>query len=134
MRCRDSRGSSWAHLPSTIDQLGGDSTEVASAGVSTLVVVITEVSLEVSLKGGVARHQSAGEGRPPTLLEDGPMDSLHSAIGLRSTGANEALLSADSSGSACKWLGAELAAVVGAHGLQLPARSSQVVGDPTNQS
>src|SRR5216683_88211 len=111
-----------------------DSTEIASAGVSTLVVVIAEVSHEVSLEGGVARHQSAGEGRPPTLLEDGPMDSLHSAIGLRSTGANEALLSADSSDGACKWLGAELAAVVGAHGLQLPVCCSQVVGDAADQS
>jgi hypothetical protein len=60
--------------------------------VSTLVVVVGEISLEVAFECCVSRHQSASEGRPPALLQDGAMDSLHGAVGLGSASTNEALL------------------------------------------
>jgi len=59
--------------------------------VGALVVVVAEVGVQVTPECGVARHQGASKGRSPALLEDGAVDALDGTVGLRPTGANEAL-------------------------------------------
>src|SRR5579872_1459622 len=61
------------------------------------------------------------------------MHSLHTAVGLRSTSADEALLGARAGDCTGKGFGTKLTAVVGAHGLQLPASCGKVIGDSTDQ-
>src|SRR6266571_4169373 len=77
---------------------------------SSLVVVVAEISIEVTLECGVTRHQSASEGRSPALLEDGALDALDGTVGLWSAGANEALLGARAGNRAGEGFGSELAA------------------------
>src|SRR6266540_3694890 len=100
---------------------------------SSLVVVVAEISVEVTLECGVTRHQSASEGRSPALLEDGALDALDGTVGLWSAGANEALLGARAGNRAGEGFGSELAAVVGADSLQFPTRGRELARDPANQ-
>src|SRR5436309_13312722 len=98
-----------------------------------LVVVVAEISVQVTLECGVARHQSASKGRSPALLEDGALDALDGTVGLWSAGANEALLGARAGDCAGERFGSELAAVGGADSLQLPTRSRELARDPSTQ-
>lgn len=72
-------------------------------------------------------------GRSPAFFEDGALDPLEGAIGLRSTSTDEALFGAKLGDRASERLGSEIAAVVGGDCLQLPAGSRQFVGDAADQ-
>src|SRR5437899_11664681 len=97
-----------------------------------LVVVVAEISVQVTLECGVARHQSASKGRSPALLEDGALDALDGTVGLWSAGANEALLGARAGDCASERFGSELAAVVGDERLQLLTRRRALHRDSSN--
>src|SRR6266542_1780283 len=55
------------------------------------MVVEAKVLDEVTPERGELGHQALGEGRTPALLQDGALDPLDAAVGLRPTGADDAL-------------------------------------------
>lgn len=63
-------------------------------GVRAVVVVVGEVVVEVTLKGGHLRHERAGERGPPALLEDGELEALDVAIGGGPASTNGAVFDA----------------------------------------
>jgi hypothetical protein len=64
----------------------------ACSGVGALEVVVGDVLDQVALERGDLGDQGAGEAGSPALLEDGRLDSLDAAVGLRPAGPDEALL------------------------------------------
>jgi hypothetical protein len=56
--------------------------------VGAFVVVVAEVAVEVSFEAAVADLEEAGEGGAPAFLEDGALQPLDVAVGLRPSGAD----------------------------------------------
>jgi len=63
--------------------------------VGTLEVVVVDVLLEVAFQPGEADVQVAGEGWPPALLEDQPVQSLDGAVRLWPAGADPSVADAE---------------------------------------
>jgi hypothetical protein len=76
--------------------------------VGALEVVVVEVLDQVALERGHLGDQGAGEAGSLALLEDGPLDLLDAAVGLRPAGPDEALLGAGGLHGPAELLGAEL--------------------------
>src|SRR2546428_4264879 len=91
------------------------------------MVVVAKVLGEVAPQRGELGDQALGEGRTPALFEDGALDSLDAAIGLRPAGADEALLGSELVDRGAEAARAELAAVVGGDGLERPSGRGQIV-------
>jgi hypothetical protein len=106
----------------------------ACGGVGALDVVVGDVLDQVALERGHLGDQGAGEAGSPALLEDGRLDSLDAAVGLRPAGPDEALLGAGGFHGLAELLVAELRAVVGGDRLQLPSGGGQLRGHPADQS
>src|SRR5438445_12916120 len=96
-------------------------------------VEVREIAREVTPQRRVLGHETPGEGGTPALLEDRPLHLLHRAVGLRAAGTDEALLGAGALDRAAELSGAELAAVVGADGLECPACAGELARDATHQ-
>lgn len=91
-----------------------------------VLVVVAQVGLQVAFEGAQLGHEGAGEGTPPALLEDGPLDALDGTVGLRSAGMDEAVLGGECGSGRPEGLGAELGAVVGSDAFEGPAASGEV--------
>jgi len=88
--------------------------------VGALVVVVAEVVGQVAPEGGVAGHQRAREGGPPTLLQDRALSPLDYAVGLWSPGPDEAVFGTEVGHSVPEVEGPELLTVVCGDSSQLP--------------
>ena len=97
------------------------------------VVVLVDVVSEVALEAGEADVEVAGEGRPPALLEDQPVERFDGGVCLWSAGADQGVLDAEPLECGPKVARAELAAVVAEDPLQPPACAGEVGADPSGE-
>lgn len=86
-----------------------------------VLVVVEEIGPKVAREGTQLGDQGAGEGAPPTLFEDGPLDAFDRAIGLRAAGMDEAMLGGEEGSPGAEGLRTELGAVIGGDALEWPA-------------
>lgn len=98
--------------------------------VDTVEVVLEEVALELVPETGVARIQVTGEGRPPALLEDEPVQGFDVAVRLWPARADVRQASAERGDRALEALAAKLVAVVAEDALEAPASLLQIPCHP----
>jgi hypothetical protein len=101
--------------------------------VRTIEVVVVEVFVEVALQGGRLRHERAGEGGPPALLQDRQLEALDAAVRVRPARLDEALVGLELLDGVSELARAELGAIVGRGLAQLPAGRLQLAGDAVEQ-
>ena len=104
----------------------GVRTWVPAPGVRAVVVVVLEITGEIGAQGREAGHQGPRERGPVALLQDGLMDALHAAIALGPTGADARGADAGVGKRLGEGSAGELAGVVGADALEVPAVAGQV--------
>jgi hypothetical protein len=62
-----------------------------AAGVGPFGVVVAQIALQIQAEAGLLGDEIAGEGWLPAFVQDGLLDSLDTAVGLRSAGTDEAV-------------------------------------------
>lgn len=98
-----------------------------------LLVVVGKVAGEIAGQAVELGHEAPGEGWPPALFQDGPLDPLDGAVGGRTSSSDEAVASAQIAQRLVELGAAELAAVVGEDALQTSAMTFEIGRHSSNQ-
>jgi hypothetical protein len=101
--------------------------------VGAVEVVVGEVVLEVFGERGQLRYERAGEAGAPAFLEDRLLEPFDVAVRGWPAGADAALLDVEPLERAGEGAGPKLGAVIGDHGLELPACLGELARDPLDQ-
>ena len=80
------------------------------------------------------QDQVAGEGWLPAFLEDGALNPLHRAVGLRPAGVDGSVPDLELAQGVLEALGTELGRVVRHHPFELDTADQEIFGDSAGQS
>jgi len=97
--------------------------------VRPIEVVLHEIALELAAKPHVLRDKIAGERGLPALVEDGALDPLDEAVGLRAPGSDERVGGAQVLDCGVEAGVAELRPIVCRDPLEVPSGIAQVASD-----
>jgi len=104
-----------------------------ASAVSSVVVVVGEVGVEVLAEAGDGRFGVSNEGGLVELFEEGALDSFDFPVGLGSAGFDVAVLDAEAFKGVAEELGSVFVAVVGGGCVPVPSPGCEVVGDAVGE-
>ena len=106
---------------------------VPASVVSSAVVVVGEVGVEVLSEAGDGGFGVSKEGGLVELFEDGALDSFDFPVGLGSAGFDVSVFNAEAFEGVAEELGSVFVAVVGGGGVPVPSPLGEVVGDAVGE-